>query len=360
MKHIGFLIYLAIIVLSFESSSVFGSYKTNNRFTCIYNFHEILKSGTLKNGPIVSGENSFSSSIPNFKNFRDELLEKRPSIKKFIRRYKAEHDKYPTVLQSLEFFFQAHDSIVRHINSIRYIDTELDHFLEIASRSLANRPKQINLFKQMKRSNLSALYEPVDLDLRRHIEIIEKFGINNYLGPLGELDAVFRLENVIAQEVYFNNMMAKHEGTREINLILNNAVKNKFKNLRPKHLNVLKKRYPNVFKDPRGTFTNEEILLRSEQFFNSKELDLIVKNGTGYTIVEVKNYKGGMTLKDLKGSGYKKKTVLNQLEELKEMLSFLELELQFTPALLSMKGISKDARKHLEKMNIIVLGKNID
>ena len=77
-------------------------------------------------------------------------------------------------------------------------------------------------------------------------------------------------------------------------------------------------------------------------------------------IVEVKNYKGGMTLKDLNGSGKKKKTVLNQLEELKEILSFLELDHQFSSALLSMQGISKDARKHLEKMNIIVLGKNID
>jgi hypothetical protein len=361
------LFYISIILLA---SCSLGTLEFSNREPANLNRGDdcrdvaraFMASNPVKSGPILSGERSIGSKIPNFEDFRSKLITKRPSLDKYAKRFADENSgRLPTVKEALEFYKQGHEDVVNHIRSAKGLNEELDLYLEMSAVNIELSPSKLEkvndyLTNSDYREVLSKNFKMSDSSQR---PLFDSLGWTNYKGHIGELDVLLRLENLQAQGVYLKQMNLLNSKSQEVNDILSSALERRLESISVGDIPNLKRKFPKVFKD-NGESTDEQILSKAKTFLDTKEFDLIVKKHGRYSIVEVKNYKHPISMSDMRVDAGNKKTILDQQLETIDIIKFLGLEDKFYPSVAFLRGVRRDAREKLESHGISVLADVVD
>jgi len=316
-----------------------------------------IASNPTKSGPIRTGQNSLGMKIPNFENFRSDMLDKRPSLDKFTKKYKDAHGgENPKVVDALNFYVEAHEDLATHIRSGKGHSEELDLYLEMSASHIDVGESKLSKVRTYKSDAeyRSILNENFDLRNSEHRSLFDSLGWTNYKGHLGELDVLLRLENLQAQGVYLVRQNLLNSKSQEVNNLFASALERKLNGLTASNMTDLQVKYPKVFKN-KGDLSNEEVLTRAKTFLETKEFDLIVKKHNRYSIVEVKNYKKPIGMSEVSSGGGHKKTIFDQQMETIQIIHFLGLEDKFFPTVAFLRGVRPEAKAKLEENGISVL-----
>ena len=361
------LIYISIVLLA---SCSLGTLEFSDREPANANRGEdcrdvaraFIASNPVKSGPILTGQRSIGSKIPNFEQFRSEMLSKRPSLDKYAKKFADENNgQSPTVKDALNFYKQAHEDISTHIRSAKGINEELDLYLEMSAANIELSPSKLSKVNDYLTSSeyREILGTPFNLSGSGQRPLFDSLGWTNYKGHIGELDVLLRLEDLQAQGVYLKQMNLLNSKSQEVNDILATALDQKLASISVADIPTLKRKYPKVFKD-NGQSSDEEILSKAKTFLDTKEFDIVVKKHGRYSIVEVKNYKHPISMSDMKIDSGNKKTILDQQLETVDIIKFLGLEDKFYPSVAFLRGVRRQAKDTLESHGISVLAEVVD
>lgn len=362
------LIILSIILLASCSVGPLGEKSNrivasiNQNADCREIARAFIASNPVKSGPILTGERSIGNKIPNFEQFRSDMLNKRPSLDKFAKRYAQAHNgQAPTVKDALNFFKQGHSDISDHIRSAKGINEELDLYLEMSAANIELSPSKLSKVNNYLTNSeyRDILSEPFSLSAAGQRPIFDSLGWTNYKGHIGELDVLLRLENLQAQGVYLKRMDLLNSKSQEVNNLLSSALESKLESISASDIPTLKRKFPKVFKD-NGESSNEEILTKAKTFLDTKEFDIVVKKHGRYSIVEVKNYKHPISMSDMRVDSGNKKTILDQQLETIDIIKFLGLEDKVFPSVAFLRGVKRSAKNKLESHGISVLAEVVD
>ncbi|WP_127716162.1 hypothetical protein [Halobacteriovorax sp. HLS] len=321
-----------------------------------------IDSNPVKSGPILVGQRSLGTKIPSFDTFRSDMLNKRPSIDNFVKKYRADNNgQAPKLAQALVFFRDAHLDLTSHIRSAKGINDELDEYLEMSASHIELGPsKAAKLDGYIADDEFASLRnEAFDISDSNQRQLFDSLGWTNYKGHLGELDVLLRLEDLQAQSVYLTKTELLNPKSQEVNDLLSSALEQKLAALDISQIPDLKVKFPKVFKDS-GDLSDEEILSKAKTFLETKEFDLIVKKHGRYSIVEVKNYKHPISMSDMRVDAGNKKTILDQQLETVQIIQFLGLDQKVFPSVAFLRGVKADAKAKLESHGISVLAEIVD
>ncbi len=314
----------------------------------------------IKSGPIITGTESLGLKIPNFEKFRNDMLDMRPSLDNYAKRYKLQNNGQAASVESvLDFYVEAHAKLVAHIRSAKGHNHELDLYLEMSAAEIELTTSRLEKVKNIKRENSSLITESFNMRNSHQRSLFDSLGWTNYKGHLGELDVLLRLENLQAQGVYLEKQVLINQKSQIINDILSNALEEKLNNISASDIPRLKEAFPKVFKS-KNNDTNEEVFTKAKRFLKSKEFDLVIKKGSKYSIVEVKNYKHAIRKSDVRSGNAHKKTIFDQQMETIQIIKFLELDHMIFPTVAFLRGVTSEAKTVLENNGISVLAKVVD
>ncbi|WP_372655338.1 hypothetical protein [Halobacteriovorax sp.] len=361
-----FIIFSLSLILAISCSTL----KTSERFiasihdtrNCVDSINGFMRTNPTKSGPIITGENSLASRIPNFEDFRNQMLASRPSIENFVKKYKDANDqRVPTNLEVIDFFTDYSDKLATHIRSAKGHDERLDLYLEFSAAEIELSPSKLEKIASFKndaefRERIQLEYDPRSSDSRG---LLDTLGWTNYKGHLGELDVLLRLENLQAQGVYLSRAELLDPKAQVINDMFSSKLEEKFAQVTLENLEEYKEKFPHIFKI-NEEIEAEEVLKRAHTFLKTKEFDLVVKKNNKYSLVEVKNYKHPIGVRDASEGGGNKKTILDQQLETIEILHFLGLEDTFFPTVAFLRGVTQEARDIFESKGISVLAQVVD
>ncbi|PIK15710.1 hypothetical protein [Halobacteriovorax sp. JY17] len=364
MKKVFYLTLSLLIVsgctaLTSSQRELASVHDTRNCRDTINNF---MSANPTKSGPIITGASSLGNKIPNFENFRSDMLLKRPSIDNFVKRFSVEHpDRKPTNLEVLNFFERASEDLAGHIRSAKGIDERLDFYLELSAAEIELAPSKLQKVAAYKsNAEFTALMKQTyDARTEDSAQIFNSLGWTNYKGHLGELDVLLRLENLQAQGVYLARRELLDPKAQAINDLFSSKLEEKIAEVTLQNIESYKEKYPHIFKVSEN-MSNEEILKRGKVFLETKEFDLVIKKNNKYSLVEVKNYKNPIGMRDASEGNGHKKTILDQQLETIEILHFLGVENEFFPTVAFLRGVTPEARAVFESKGISVLAEVID
>ncbi len=329
---------------------------------CVDSINGFMRTNPTKSGPIITGVNSLASKIPNFDEFRDQMLSKRPSIDNFVKNYKDTHNgAIPTNLEVLDFYTDYSDRLATHIRSAKGIDERLDFFLEFSAAEIELSPSKLEKVANYKvdpeyTEMMKKAFDARSSDSRG---FLDSLGWTNYKGHLGELDVLLRLENLQAQGVYLSRAELLDPKSQTINDIFSSKLEEKISQVTLENLEEFKEKFPHIFKE-NDELDAEEVIKRAHIFLKTKEFDLVVKKHNKYSLVEVKNYKHAIGLREASESNGNKKTILDQQLETIEILHFLGLEDTFFPTVAFLRGVTQEARDVFESKGISVLAEVVE
>ncbi|OUR94103.1 hypothetical protein A9Q84_17485 [Halobacteriovorax marinus] len=321
-----------------------------------------IAANPTKSGPIRTGENSLATKIPNFENFRSEMLNKRPSMDKFTKIYQDSHGgQSPKVKDALDFFVTAHQDLASHIRSGKGHSEELDHYLEMSAAHIDLGDSKLNKISAFRSDESMRDLFNTNFDLRKPEQrrIFDSLGWTNYKGHLGELDVLLRLGNLQAQGVYLVRQNLLNPKSQVVNDIFATALEQKLARLSVEQIPQLMQKYPKVFKNL-DNLSNDEVLRRAKTFLETKEFDLIVKKHNRYSVVEVKNYKKPISRSEVSAGRGRNKTIFDQQLETIQIIRFLGLEETFFPTVAFLRGVTPEAKAILEREGISVLAEVVE
>lgn len=361
--------FLVLILISLTScSSTISSNalrdpaNTPSNRDCRDSVRAFIASNPTKSGPIRTGQHSLGMKIPNFENFRSDMLNKRPSLDKFRGKYMDSHGgAEPKVLDALNFYVDAHAELTSHIRSAKGHSEELDLYLEMSAAHLDIADSKLAKVAKYKTESEYRELLNTSFDIRNSEQraIFDSLGWTNYKGHLGELDVLLRLENLQAQGVYLSRQNLLNSKSQEVNDLFASALERKLEGISASDMTQMQIKYPKVFKN-NDDLSNEEVLSRAKTFLETKEFDLIVKKHNRYSIVEVKNYKKPIGLSEVSTGGGNKKTIFDQQLETIQIIHFLGLEDKFFPTVAFLRGVKPEAKAVLEENGISVLAEVIN
>lgn len=321
-----------------------------------------MRTNPTKSGPILTGANSLGMKISNFEEFRSQMLSKRPSIENFVKKYQQDNDgEMPTNLDVINFFATATEGLTTHIRSAKGIDERLDLYLELSAAEIELSPSKLEKISDYKSNNeftelLKIKYDPRSSESR---QFLDSLGWTNYKGHLGELDVLLRLENLQAQGVYLTHKELLDPNSQAVNDLLATKLDEKIAQVSIENIDSYIEKYPHIFKD-NSELSKQDILKRGKVFLETKEFDLVIKKNNKYSLVEVKNYKHPVSMREASESNGNKKTILDQQLETIEILHFLGVEDQFFPTVAFLRGVTPEAREVFESKGISVLAEVVD
>lgn len=360
MRCLSFILTLLLLTSSYSSASVNERIISSYSEDCLQSAKRFLRKNPIKSGPIQTDKDSLYSHIPDHESFRAKMLAIRPSVTNYTRDHKEKYGKVPKFRDVLEFYIRANAALVAHIKSGIGSNKDLNTYLGQAARAIELPENTFSKYKQMyEHPEMKArLLEPFYISNDSQRKILSKFNWPQYKGDLGELDVALRLRHVVASTVFFKKMDIRHKGTSAFNKLLSDRVEEVFSSIKPEDIPELIKKYPRVFRE-KDDISNEEILRRSRVFIDGKEIDIVLKKGDKYILVEVKNYKNPIGSSDVKISapGTKKKSILDQQIENIEILELLGLRDTVYPSVAFLRGVKPSALEILESYGISVLAR---
>lgn len=331
----------------------------NDARNCNDSMNGFMQTNPTKSGPILTGQNSLASKIPEFENFRSEMLSKRPSIDNFLKKFEEEHPgRRPTNLEVLDFFSNATEDLALHIRSAKGIDERLDLYLELSAAEIELAPNKIEKIIEYK-ADIELMKGEYNPRAEESAHILNSLGWTNYKGHLGELDVLLRLENLQAQGVYLSRRELLDPKAQAINDLFADRLEENIAKVTVENIEEYKSEFPHIFKSSDG-MSDEEVLKRGKTFLETKEFDLVIKKHNKYSLVEVKNYKHPIGLRDASEGQGNKKTILDQQLETLDILRFLGVEKEFFPTVAFLRGVTPEARAVFESKGITVLADVID
>ena len=360
---IKILVFTLSLILSFSCTTYEASFRelasVNDIRNCKDSMNGFMQTNPTKSGPILTGQNSLASKIPEFEKFRSEMLSKRPSIDNFVKKFAEEHPgRKPSNLEVLDFFNNATEDLVLHIRSAKGIDERLDLYLELSASEIELAPNKIQKIAEYK-ADVELMKGEYNPRAEESAHILNSLGWTNYKGHLGELDVLLRLENLQAQGVYLARRELLDPKAQAINDLFAGKLEEKIAQVTIENLESYKTDFPHIFKSSDG-MSDEEVLKRGKTFLETKEFDLVIKKHNKYSLVEVKNYKHPIGMKDASEGQGNKKTILDQQLETIDILRFLGVDKEFFPTVAFLRGVTPEARAVFESKGISVLAEVID
>lgn len=293
--------------------------------------------------------------IPNFDQRMALVESKLFTPKSFANEFKQEHGRYPTVKKTVDHLVKEHKALIAAVKALGEgleDDHELQHYivqtvelLERSDREVSN----INEFFTEYAHLSSAVFDPKNGEIMQKMSWLWK----NPFGAYGELSTAMRFPGVEAMGLSFRMDADKVMSNREVfhRDLIRKAVEDKvslMEGYSNKQLAKLKKQYPHVLNFSTGREFN-----RLRSWFFSKEIDLIVRRGDGvYYLMEVKNYSRKLTAEKIANDPHGGKSILDQQKELIEMIDFLEIGDQYSPAIHFLKGVDEEAETLLKEAGI--------
>ncbi|CBW26561.1 hypothetical exported protein [Halobacteriovorax marinus SJ] len=361
-KNLSFILLVLLFSCTHTSNSTRKIASEGDLRDCRDVVQGFIRGNPIKSGPILTGANSMGMKIPDFENFRSSMLNKRPSIENFTKKYKEQNqNRLPSNLEVINFYEQASADLVAHIRSAKGINERLDLYLELSAAEIELSPSKLEKIREFKtlaefRDDLAKEYDPRNSDSKQFLEAL---GWTNYKGHLGELDVLLRLENLQAQGVYLTERELLDPLAQEVNTILSNAFTTKMALVNENNVATYIEKYPNIFKNVEG-LTPEQAIAKAKNFLETKEFDLVIKKNNKFSFVEVKNYKEPISTREARVGAGHKKTILDQQLETLEIIQFLGLEDSFYPTVAFLRGVTPEAREVFESRGVSVLAEVID
>jgi hypothetical protein len=353
MRFVVISLLFTLLSCSTTSNRKFANVETQNCYSAIQSFN----GRTIYSGPIEIGNNAFAHDIEGFDSFIKRLHELRNQISSFNENFAAQNfGRLPTLRQTIDNFIQTHLDISNLLRNRKGSNEDLNYFLDSNADAIELKDEKISEYIEARRrpENQEALDSVYDPENAAQEEIFKPFGRTNFLGHIGELEVLLKVDNVHAQSMYFREVEYDHDKSIAINKLLSERLTNILDNLEEADIPSLTERFPHIFKKD-DDVEDDEILRRAMNFLKSKEFDIISKQGNKYAIVEVKNYGSPISLDYLTPNENGGKTILSQQIELIEMLKLLELENKFFPVIALINGVTAPAREKLESYGITVL-----
>ena len=132
MRLFNYIIILVLLISCAGAGKKRSISSTSSTLDCFSMVRLFDTQGPISSGSLVAFDDSYSKSIPNYEQFRDELFATRPSVNKYVKRYQSEHNgSSPSVKDVLLFYRASSEKFAQVVRSAMGNNNELDAHLQI-------------------------------------------------------------------------------------------------------------------------------------------------------------------------------------------------------------------------------------
>ncbi|MAE59477.1 MAG: hypothetical protein CME69_11385 [Halobacteriovorax sp.] len=329
----------------------------NGDNNCANAVTNIYRSHSNYTNRIQVSPNSHGARLPGYEAKMKKIFSYVPSIKRFVKEYKAENQTTPLNKEVLAYLVTANKKVISELSSLKAHHPDITKVIQRAREGIDYNEKQLEKLRSFKSEHRDFLSRRYDESNKRDKNTFRPYK-KEFYGVLGEIDVFMKIEGSEGIGIHFDNRLDELvPNERTHNRLLFEAVndaENRLRGISPEAFNNLRQRYPLIF--DRGGDNLEERIERSVSWMRSKEIDIVASKQGQKFLIEVKNYSKVITKNSLNDDyGGRKKSIFTQQKELVELIEYLDLP--YRPMIVFRRGITEEAAQDLENIGFQVIGK---